>query len=41
MSVPDKLRFDFTHGAALSAEELADVENQINDWILGASRYAR
>ncbi len=33
---PDKLRFDFTHGAALSPEELADVENAINSWILEA-----
>ncbi|HEX3804638.1 MAG TPA: alanine--tRNA ligase [Solirubrobacteraceae bacterium] len=33
---PDKLRFDFTHGAALSAQELTDVENQVNEWILGA-----
>jgi alanyl-tRNA synthetase len=33
---PDKLRFDFTHGAALSADELDDVENQVNAWILGA-----
>ncbi|HET9093553.1 MAG TPA: alanine--tRNA ligase [Solirubrobacteraceae bacterium] len=33
---PDKLRFDFTHNAALGAEELADVENQVNDWILAA-----
>ncbi|MGD0197932.1 MAG: alanine--tRNA ligase [Solirubrobacteraceae bacterium] len=31
---PDKLRFDFSHGAALSAEELRDVEDQINAWIL-------
>jgi alanyl-tRNA synthetase len=31
---PDKLRFDFTHGAPLSAEELRDVEQQVNDWIL-------
>ncbi len=31
---PDKLRFDFTHGQPLSAEELADVEQQVNDWIL-------
>lgn len=30
---PDKLRFDFTHGGALSAEELAAVEDQVNDWI--------
>jgi alanyl-tRNA synthetase len=31
---PDKLRFDFTHGAPLSAEELRDVEQQVNEWIL-------
>ena len=31
---PDKLRFDFTHGAALSPQELKDVENQVNEWIL-------
>ena len=30
---PDKLRFDFSHGQALSAEELRDVEDQINEWI--------
>jgi alanyl-tRNA synthetase len=33
---PDKLRFDFTHGAALSQEELADVEDAVNAWILEA-----
>ncbi len=33
---PDKLRFDFTHGSALSADELADVENRVNEWILAA-----
>ncbi|MGH2861579.1 MAG: alanine--tRNA ligase [Solirubrobacteraceae bacterium] len=33
---PDKLRFDFTHNAALSPDELVDIENQVNDWILGA-----
>jgi alanyl-tRNA synthetase len=32
---PDKLRFDFTHGAALSDEEARDVEDQVNEWILG------
>ena len=32
---PDKLRFDFTHSAALSPEELRDVEDRVNDWILG------
>jgi alanyl-tRNA synthetase len=31
---PDKLRFDFSHGAALSADELRDVEDQVNAWIL-------
>jgi alanyl-tRNA synthetase len=33
---PDKLRFDFTHNSALSREDLADIENQVNEWILGA-----
>jgi alanyl-tRNA synthetase len=33
---PDKLRFDFTHGKALTHEELLDVENQVNAWILEA-----
>jgi alanyl-tRNA synthetase len=31
---PDKLRFDFTHGKALSAEELRGVEDDVNRWIL-------
>ena len=30
---PDKLRFDFSHGHALSAEELRDVEDRVNAWI--------
>jgi alanyl-tRNA synthetase len=30
---PDKLRFDFTHGQALSAAELGDVEDRVNEWI--------
>jgi alanyl-tRNA synthetase len=30
----DKLRFDFSHGQAMSAIELRDVEDQINAWIL-------
>ncbi len=30
---PDKLRFDFSHGQALSAEELHDVEDRVNGWI--------
>jgi alanyl-tRNA synthetase len=33
---PDKLRFDFTHGKALTREELQDVEDQVNRWILEA-----
>jgi alanyl-tRNA synthetase len=37
---PDKLRFDFTHGQALSAEELRAVEDRVNDWIK-ASRPVR
>ena len=31
---PDKLRFDFTHGKALTPEELHDVEDAVNPWIL-------
>jgi len=30
---PDKLRFDFSHGHALSAEELLEVEDRVNVWI--------
>jgi alanyl-tRNA synthetase len=30
---PDKLRFDFTHGAPLTVEELRDVGDRVNDWI--------
>jgi len=33
---PDKLRFDFTHGAALTPAELHDVEDAVNDSILRA-----
>jgi alanyl-tRNA synthetase len=33
---PDKLRFDFTHVTALTPEELAAVEDQVNAWILEA-----
>jgi alanyl-tRNA synthetase len=31
---PDKLRFDFTYGKALSDEERREVEDQVNAWIL-------
>jgi alanyl-tRNA synthetase len=37
---PDKLRFDFTHGQALAAEDLAAVEDRVNEWIK-ASRPVR
>ena len=30
---PGKLRFDFSHGRALSAEEQRDVEDRVNEWI--------
>ena len=33
---PDKLRFDFTHGKALTADELEDIEQEVNGWILEA-----
>ena len=31
---PDKLRFDFTHSSALSAEHLRQVEDDVNRWIV-------
>ncbi len=33
---PDKLRFDFTHGKALTPEEAHDVEEQVNRWVLAS-----
>jgi len=37
---PDKLRFDFTHGQALAAEDLTAIEERVNQWIK-ASRPVR
>ncbi len=37
---PDKLRFDFTHGHALSPQQLREVEDLVNEWIK-ASRPVR
>ena len=37
---PDKLRFDFTHGASLSPDELRDIESRVNEWVK-ASRPVR
>jgi alanyl-tRNA synthetase len=31
---PDKLRFDFTHASALTEQELREIEDQVNRWIL-------
>jgi alanyl-tRNA synthetase len=31
---PDKLRFDFTQGSALSRQEVGAIEDQVNAWIL-------
>lgn len=32
---PDHLRFDFTHGAAVSHDELAEIERMVNGWTMG------
>ena len=37
---PDKLRFDFNHGAGMSPAEIAAIEDRVNDWIK-ASRPVR
>ena len=37
---PDKLRFDFTHGAPLRPEELRGIEDRVNEWVK-ASRPVR
>jgi alanyl-tRNA synthetase len=33
---PDKLRFDFTHGSALSPEDLDAISDEVNGWILAS-----
>jgi alanyl-tRNA synthetase len=33
---PDKLRFDFTHGSAVSRDDLRAIEDTVNGWILEA-----
>jgi alanyl-tRNA synthetase len=30
---PDRLRFDFTHGRAVSAEQLHEIEHGVNEWV--------
>jgi alanyl-tRNA synthetase len=30
---PDKLRFDFTHGAALTRDEVREIEDRVNGWV--------
>ena len=30
---PDKLRFDFTHGAPLAVDEMRAVDDRVNEWI--------
>lgn len=37
---PDKLRFDFTHGAPLSPDEARAIEDRVNEWVK-ASRAVR
>jgi len=37
---PGKLRFDFTHGQALAAEDLVAIEDRVNEWVK-ASRPVR
>ncbi|ATQ56096.1 alanine--tRNA ligase [Paracoccus yeei] len=33
LNAPDRLRFDFSHGKALTPEEIAQVEREVNDFI--------
>ncbi len=34
---PERVRFDFTHFSALTADELAQVESLVNEWILAGN----
>ncbi len=34
---PDRLRFDFSHGRPMTAEEMQQVEDLINDWVRRAT----
>ena len=34
---PDKLRFDFTHTGGMSADELGQIQDDVNGWILEAN----
>ncbi len=34
---PDKLRFDFTHGARLAPEELEAIAERVNEWIASSA----
>ncbi|MCT8160538.1 alanine--tRNA ligase [Pseudoruegeria sp. SHC-113] len=38
LNAPDRLRFDFSHGKALSAEEIAQVDAEVNAYIRQNSR---
>jgi alanyl-tRNA synthetase len=31
---PDKLRFDFSHGERIAADDLEQIEDRVNEWIL-------
>ncbi len=33
---PDKLRFDFTHGAPLGPDEVRAIEDRVNEWVKGS-----
>jgi len=41
LNAPERLRFDFSHFAAVDAEELRDIEQQVNDEIRWNTRWRR